>query len=223
MEVWIGRGPSTAWGLPAGLQHPGREHASSLTGAHRSRSRARMPTTTSLDALMARVADGDAEAFSRLYDQTSGMVYGLALRVVRSEAMAEEVTQEVFLQVWRKASDFDPGRGAVKPWIATLAHRRAVDAVRRSQSARDRDASAPTDPPAPDVADAAIATDERERVLAALGVLTDLQLQVIEMAYFGGLTYREVAERLNTPLATVKTRIRDGLTRMRSALGDDHG
>ncbi len=182
-----------------------------------------MPTTNPLDALMSRVADGDTDAFSRLYDQTSPMVYGLALRVVRSEAMAEEVTQEVFLQVWRKSSEFDPDRGAVKTWIATLAHRRAVDAVRRSQSARDREARVPDDPPLPDVAEAAVVSDERERVRAALGALTDLQLQVIEMAYFGGLTYREVAERLDTPLATVKTRIRDGLARMRAALGDDNG
>jgi RNA polymerase sigma-70 factor (ECF subfamily) len=182
-----------------------------------------MTTSTSLDALMTRVADGDADAFSMLYDQTSGMVYGLSLRVLRSEAMAEEVTQEVFLQVWRQASGFDRGRGSVKTWIATLAHRRAVDAVRRSQSSRDRETKVAADPPAPDVAEAAIATDDRERVRAALAALTDLQLQVIEMAYFGGLTYREVAERLDTPLATVKTRIRDGLTRMRAALGDDNG
>jgi RNA polymerase sigma-70 factor (ECF subfamily) len=182
-----------------------------------------MTTSTSLDALMTRVADGDADAFSMLYDQTSAMVYGLSLRVLRSEAMAEEVTQEVFLQVWRQASGFDRGRGSVKTWIATLAHRRAVDAVRRSQSSRDRETKVAADPPAPDVAEAAIATDDRERVRAALAALTDLQLQVIEMAYFGGLTYREVAERLDTPLATVKTRIRDGLTRMRAALGDDNG
>jgi RNA polymerase sigma-70 factor (ECF subfamily) len=185
--------------------------------------RTRMTTSTSLDALMTRVADGDADAFSMLYDQTSAMVYGLSLRVLRSEAMAEEVTQEVFLQVWRQASGFDRGRGSVKTWIATLAHRRAVDAVRRSQSSRDRETKVAADPPAPDVAEAAIATDDRERVRAALAALTDLQLQVIEMAYFGGLTYREVAERLDTPLATVKTRIRDGLTRMRAALGDDNG
>jgi RNA polymerase sigma-70 factor (ECF subfamily) len=182
-----------------------------------------MTTSNSLDALMTRVTGGDADAFSMLYDQTSPMVYGLALRVVRSEAMAEEVTQEVFLQVWRHSSGFDQGRGSVKTWIATLAHRRAVDAVRRSQSSRDREARVPDDPPAPDVAEAAIVADERERVRAALGELTDLQRRVIEMAYFGGLTYREVAERLDTPLATVKTRIRDGLMRMRAALGDDDG
>jgi RNA polymerase sigma-70 factor (ECF subfamily) len=182
-----------------------------------------MTISISLDALMTRVADGDADAFSLLYDQTSPMVYGLALRVVRSEAIAEEVAQEVFLQVWRQSAGFDPGRGSVKTWIAVLAHRRAVDAVRRSQSARDRESKLPADPPAPDIAEAAISSDDRERVRAALGVLTDLQSQVIEMAYFGGLTYREVAERLDTPLATVKTRIRDGMARMRAALGDENG
>ena len=183
----------------------------------------RMSTTPPLDSLMTRVARGDAEAFSELYDQMSSMVYGLALRVVRSEAMAEEVTQEVFLQVWRQASGFDAQRGSVKSWIATLAHRRAVDVVRRSQSARDRELKVPADGPSADVAEMAILGDERDRVRAALGSLTDLQFQVIEMAYFGGLTYREVAERLDTPLATVKTRIRDGLTRLRSALGEDDG
>lgn len=222
MEAWMAQGASVAWVAPVNRRHLARQRTGTLARARTSR-RAPMPTTTPLDALMARVAGGDTDAFSLLYDQTSALVYGLALRVVRSEAMAEEVTQEVFLQVWRKASDFDPERGSGKTWIATLAHRRAVDAVRRSQSSRDREARVPVDPPTPDVADAAVAGDEWERVRAALGVLTDLQLQVIEMAYFGGLTYREVAERLDTPLATVKTRIRDGLTRMRTALGDDNG
>ena len=183
----------------------------------------RMSTTPPLDSLMTRVAQGDAEAFSDLYDQTSSMVYGLALRVVRSEAMAEEITQEVYLQVWRQASGFDAQRGSVKSWMATLAHRRAVDVVRRSQSARDRELKVPADGPEADIAEIAILGDERDRVRAALSSLTDLQFQVIEMAYFGGLTYREVAERLDTPLATVKTRIRDGLTRLRSALGEDDG
>ena len=182
-----------------------------------------MSPTPPLDSLMTRVAKGDAEAFSDLYDQTSSMVYGLALRVVRSEAMAEEVTQEVYLQVWRQSSGFDAQRGSVKSWMATLAHRRAVDVVRRSQSARDRELKVTADGPEADVAEMAILGDERNRVRAALSSLTDLQFQVIEMAYFGGLTYREVAERLDTPLATVKTRIRDGLTRLRSALGEDDG
>jgi RNA polymerase sigma-70 factor, ECF subfamily len=182
-----------------------------------------MSTSPPLDSLMTRVAGGDGQAFSELYDQTSSMVYGLALRVVRSEALAEEVTQEVYLQVWRQASGFDPQRGSVKSWMATMAHRRAVDVVRRSQSARDRELKVPADRPEADVAEMAILGDERDRVRAALSSLTDLQFQVIEMAYFGGLTYREVAERLDTPLATVKTRIRDGLTRLRSALGEDDG
>jgi RNA polymerase sigma-70 factor (ECF subfamily) len=222
MEAWTRNGASYVARMPLDIHRAGRQRAGTLARA-RMILRAPMSTATPLDALMARVAGGDTDAFSGLYDQTSAMVYGLALRVVRSEAMAEEVTQEVFLQVWRKSSDFDPNRGSVKAWIATLAHRRAVDAVRRSQGSRDREVKVPVEPPAPDVAEAAIATDERERVRSALGALTDLQLQVIEMAYFGGLTYREVAERLDTPLATVKTRIRDGLTRMRSALGDDNG
>ena len=200
--------------MPWGVGTLPRSHTIRLT---------RMSSKSPLDSLMPRVARGDDEAFSELYDQTSSMVYGLALRVVRSAALAEEVTQEVYLQVWRQASGFDAQRGSVKSWMATMAHRRAVDVVRRSQSARDRELKVPADRPEADVAETAILGDERDRVRNALSSLTDLQFQVIEMAYFGGLTYREVAERLDTPLATVKTRIRDGLTRLRSALGEDDG
>lgn len=176
-----------------------------------------------LAELFARVAEGDSDAFSRVYDLTSDMVYGVVLRTVRSPAMAEEVTQEVFLQAWEQSASFDPERGSVKSWVATLAHRRAVDAVRRSQSSRDREEKVPVGNPHPDVAESAVEADERSRVRQALRALTDLQFEVIEMAYFGGLTYRQVAERLDTPLGTVKSRMRDGLLKLRETLGDDDG
>lgn len=180
-------------------------------------------TTRELTDLLARVADGDREAFSQVYDLTSDIVYGLALRVVRSPAMAEEVTQEVFIQIWELSRSFDPARGSVKSWVATLAHRRAVDAVRRSQSARDREERVSTEGADPDVADSAVTEDEHSRIRDALSTLSDLQYEAIYLAYYEGLTYREVAERLDVPLGTVKSRMRDGLSRLRETLGDDHG
>ena len=170
------------------------------------------------DQLLTQVRDGDREAFSRLYDLLSPLVFGMALKTTKSRAIAEEVTQEVFIQVWRQADRFDPARGSARSWVATMAHRRSVDAVRRSQSATDREEASLPSQPDPDVAEQVIVSDERQRVRAALSHLTGLQREAIELAYFGGLTYREVAERLDAPLGTVKTRMRDGLARIRSAM-----
>ena len=181
------------------------------------------PSKTELAGLLSRTAGNDAEAFSRLYDLTSELVYGVALRVIKSSEMAEEVTQEVFIQVWEQASSFDAEKGSARAWIATIAHRRAVDVVRRSQSSRDREEKVLPDLPADDVAGKAIEADEHSRLREALSSLTDLQFEAIEMAYFGGLTYREVAERLDAPLGTVKSRMRDGLMRLREAMGGEHG
>ena len=181
-----------------------------------------MPVGNLADCLT-RVASGDKAAFADLYDETSSMVYGLALRILKSPALAEEVAQEVYIQVWRQAHRFDPDRGAAKSWIATIAHRRAVDVVRRNQSARDREANAPADPPTTDVADLAVVADEHRRVRGALDELTEIQREAITLAYYGGLTYPEVATRLDAPLGTVKTRIRDGLKQLRSALEDLDG
>ena len=191
----------------------------SRAGSHMHRD----PPNSDPAELLGRVAVHDSDALSTLYDLTSDLVYGVALRVIRSPEIAEEVTQEVFLQIWQQASSFDPDRGSAKAWVATLAHRRAVDAVRRSQSARDREDKVLPDLPTDNVADRAIASDERSRLRAALSSLSDLQYQAIEMAYYEGLTYREVAERLDTPLGTVKSRMRDGLMRLRETFGDDHG
>lgn len=172
-----------------------------------------------LEELLALVSGGDRSAFEAVYDQTASLVYGLTLRVVRDPSIADEVSQEVYLQIWRQAGGFDATKGSAKSWITTIAHRRAVDAVRRSQSARDRDESSPADSPVRDVAEAAVDSDERRRVRTALGELTALQRESIELAFFNGLTYRQVAEHLDTPLGTVKTRMRDGLIRLRSVLG----
>ena len=176
-----------------------------------------------LDDLLAQVANGDTGAFSRLYDLTSDMVFGLALRVIKAPALAEEVAQEVYLQLWERAGDFDPNKGKARSWIATVAHRRAVDAVRRSQSARDREDRLAPDAPRDDVADSAIEADEHERIRQGLSALTDLQWEAIRLAYFQGMTYREVAERLDTPLGTVKSRMRDGLLRLRETMGGELG
>lgn len=171
-----------------------------------------------LDELLTLVVRRDREAFSDLYDELSPLVFGLALRTTKSRALAEEVTQEVFIQVWHQADRFDSSKGSVRSWVATLAHRRSVDAVRKTQASSDREDALLPDPPLPDVADEVVENAERTRVRAAIGELSDLQREAIELAYFGGLTYREVAERLGAPLGTVKTRMRDGLAKIRAIM-----
>jgi len=172
-------------------------------------------------ALLAQVARGDEQAFSELYDLVAPRVYSVVLRVVRDPAMSEEVTQEVMVELWRLAPRYERSRGSAVTWAATIAHRRAVDRVRASQSARDRDqrdidASART--PHDQVAELVEDRLERERVTRALDVLTPTQRESIELAYFSGYTYREVAAVLDVPEGTVKTRIRDGLIRVRDEL-----
>jgi RNA polymerase sigma-70 factor (ECF subfamily) len=173
------------------------------------------------DALLAQVARGDADAFAALYDLVGPTVVGIARRVVRDPHMADEVAQEVLLEVWRLAPTHDRAKGSCRTWVATIAHRRAVDRVRSEQAERDRrvrDAertgAADQDPVAAEVAEGA----ERVAVAAALDQLTDLQRQTIELAYYGGYTYAQVADILELPLGTVKTRIRDGMIRLRDAL-----
>ncbi|WP_235959190.1 sigma-70 family RNA polymerase sigma factor [Actinomadura macrotermitis] len=171
--------------------------------------------------LVGRVARGDESAFAELYEHVSGPVYGLVLRVLRDPAQAEEVAQEVLVEVWRTASRFDPGRGGALAWTMTMAHRRAVDRVRSAQAASDREERAyRADVPAFDeVTEQAEARMEAERVRRCLGGLTELQRESVTLAYYGGYTYREVAELLGASLGTVKTRMRDGLIRMRDCLG----
>ncbi|TQL00145.1 RNA polymerase sigma-70 factor (ECF subfamily) [Streptomyces puniciscabiei] len=183
---------------------------------HREGARARA------DELLVLVADGDQRAFEELYALVSGPVYGLVRRVVRDLAQSEEVAQEVLLETWRSAARYDPGRGSALSWILTLAHRRAVDRVRSARAAGEREqreALRAGEPAFDQVAEEVEAGMEREWVRRCLRRLTDLQRQSVTLAYYDGYTYREVAERLSLPLGTVKTRMRDGLTRLRQCLG----
>jgi RNA polymerase sigma-70 factor (ECF subfamily) len=175
-----------------------------------------------LDALLEQVAAGDATAFEELYDEVAGPVYGLAVRVLRDPSQAEEVAQEVLVEIWRKAGGYDPARGGAMGWIMTLAHRRAVDRVRSEQAAAERDdRAARGEPPvAPDgVAELVLDRLDRQRVRDCLDHLTVPQRQSITLAYYDGHTYREVAERIGIPLSTVKARMRDGMIRLRDCLG----
>jgi len=157
-----------------------------------------------------------------LYDATAARVHGLVLRVVRDPAQAEEVTQEAFLEVWRTASRFDPERGSAISWLLTIGHRKAVDRVRAAEASSRRDTRyhESHQPVAHDETfEAATATFEAQRVRHAMDALTAPQREAIGLAYFGGYTHTEVASMLDLPIGTAKTRIRDGLIRMRDALG----
>lgn len=174
-----------------------------------------------LGGLLTRVARGDEAAFAAMYDQMSPAVYGLARRVIRDPARAEEISQEVFLQIWKTAARFDPDRGQGKSWILTLAHRRAVDAVRHDQAAtnRDRKYDWSGGPDYDQVEEEVTINLEHEQVRRCMGGLTDLQREAVHLAYYKGFTYAEVAKALDANPATVKTRMRDGLVRLRDCLG----
>ncbi len=178
------------------------------------------PADRASSAIM-RAADGDESAFGEFYDEVSPVVYGTVLRIVRNPAMAEEVTQDVFVELWRQAARFDRSKGSPKSWAATIAHRRAVDRVRSEESARARDeADARQAPDAHDVVvDEVTSNLDRARVVEAFNALTDPQREAVSLAYYGGHTYREVAILLDVPEGTVKTRIRDGLVRLRDLMG----
>ncbi|MCR6490839.1 ECF RNA polymerase sigma factor SigK [Amycolatopsis sp. OK19-0408] len=174
------------------------------------------------DRLLARAALGDEQAFAALYDHLAGPIFGVVLQVLRSRAQAEEVTQEVLLEIWRKAATFDARRGRVQSWALTIAHRRAIDRVRSEQSAIDREVRAhrlDLRRPYDDVTETTLDQFDRSRVRAALAALTELQRESILLAYFQGYTCREVSEKLGVAIGTVKTRMRDGLVRLRDALG----
>jgi RNA polymerase sigma-70 factor (ECF subfamily) len=174
-----------------------------------------------LDALLRQVARGDTTAFATVYDLTKTRVYGLVVRVLRDAGYSEETTQEVYLEVWRTAPEYDADKGSALAWLMTIAHRRAVDRVRSEQAGSRRESrygAATVDPPHDPVADSALAGDERRRVTECLDALTDAQRQSIELAYYEGLTYSEVSQRLAVNLSTIKSRIRDALRGLRNCL-----
>ena len=169
--------------------------------------------------MLARVARGDHEAFEAVYDQLAGPVYGLVRKVLRDPAQSEEIAQEVLLEVWRTASRFDPGRGSAAAWVMTIAHRRAVDRVRSEAAAALREQKVLPGPvTGDDVAELVETALDRQRVRRCLGTLTTLQAEAVKLAYYGGYTYAQVAELLGVALGTAKTRIRDGLIRMRDCM-----
>jgi RNA polymerase sigma-70 factor (ECF subfamily) len=174
-----------------------------------------------LDWLVRHVARGDEGAFEAVYDQLSRPLYGLIRKVLRDPAQSEEVTQEVLLEIWRTASRFDPAKGSAMTWAMTIAHRRAVDRVRsaNAQTLREQKAGSMQAGPAEEVVEVVEARLDAERVRRCLDSLTELQRESIGLAYYGGYTYQQVAGVLDAALGTIKTRIRDGLIRMRDCMG----
>jgi RNA polymerase sigma factor (sigma-70 family) len=173
------------------------------------------------EALVALVARGHESALAELYDRLGRVAYGLAYRVLRDEALAEDAVQEGFLALWRTAHRFLPERAKASTWVLTLVHRRAVDLVRREDRRRADPLDAGPETASTDTAeDSALLHLERERVQTALGKLPDAQREAIELAYYGGFTQSELAERLGQPIGTIKSRMFAGLARLRDLLDD---
>ncbi|GAA3035360.1 ECF RNA polymerase sigma factor SigK [Microbacterium dextranolyticum] len=172
--------------------------------------------------LLVRIAAGDQGAFAQLYDMLSSRVFGLILRVLVNRAHSEEVLQEVFLEVWQSAAAFAPNKGQGRTWVMTIAHRRAVDRVRSAQSSAERDEKAglrELSTPQEDVAEQVELRIESRRVARALEALTDVQREALTLAYFGGYSQSEIAALTGAALGTIKTRMRDGLSRLRQEMG----
>ena len=172
------------------------------------------------NALIRGVAAGDHEAFAEFYDRWSGRLFALIVRILVDRAQSEEVLQEVFLEIWRSAASFSPSRGSARAWVVTMARRRAIDRVRSSQAARDREEQWRDYMPDVDLTVQAVedflAGEDVRRALDAVG---EPQRSTLVMAYFTGLTHTEIARRTGVPLGTVKTRIRNGIARLRKEMG----
>lgn len=199
--------------VPDGVPFEGTPSGGSQSGAG---------AAARLASLIQRASKGDEVAFAELYDATSARAYGLALRVVRNPAQAEEVVQEAYLNAWRTSSRFDPARGSATGWLLTIVHRKSVDRVRSAEASTNRDAiyhreSQPVEHDS--TVEAAHASLDAQRVRGAVATLTGVQREAVELAFFGGYTHTEVATMLDVPVGTAKTRIRDGLIRLRDAMG----
>ncbi len=173
-------------------------------------------------AVLVRVADGELQALDALYERYKTMAYSIAYRITSDASLAEDIVQDAFLGAWRNAARYVEGRGSVKTWLLSIVHHRAIDAVRRRRTTTDlpeHEAVPPASLRLPDVWAEVSANLDAERVRAALAVLSDVQREAIDLAYFGGLTQTEIAERTGTPLGTVKSRMRLGLLALRRELG----
>jgi RNA polymerase sigma-70 factor (ECF subfamily) len=176
----------------------------------------------SVEGLLRDVAEGDRAAFAEVYDRISSRVLGLVIRLLRDRAQSEEVTQEIFLEIWQQAGRFDATRGSGISWILTIAHRRAVDRIRSAQKSSERDLRIGIRDMERDfdsVSESVEIRIENERVKRAMSRLTPLQREAVILAYYGGYTHSEMASILGIPLGTVKTRLRDGMIRLRDELG----
>lgn len=176
----------------------------------------------SIESLLREVAAGSRTAFAEVYDRISSRVMGLVTRLLRDRAQSEEVTQEVFLEIWQQASKFDANRGSGMAWVLTMAHRRAIDRIRASQKSHERDLRIGIRDMERDfdhVSEAVEIRVENERVKTAMGRLTPLQREAVILTYYGGYSHSEMAGILGIPLGTVKTRLRDGMIRLRDELG----
>jgi RNA polymerase sigma-70 factor (ECF subfamily) len=176
----------------------------------------------SIESLLREVADGSRAAFAEMYDRISSRVLGLVIRVLRDRAQSEEVTQEVFLEIWQSASKFDQNRGSGMAWVLTMAHRRAIDRIRSAQKSHERDLKIgirDMEREFDGVAESVEIRLENERVKVAMARLTPLQREAVILAYYGGYSHSEMSQILGIPLGTVKTRLRDGMIRLRDELG----
>jgi RNA polymerase sigma-70 factor, ECF subfamily len=176
----------------------------------------------SIESLLRAVAEGDRGAFAEIYDRISSRVLGLVIRLLRDRAQSEEVMQEVFLEIWQQAGKFDANRGSGMAWVLTMAHRRAIDRIRASQKSHERDLRIGIRDMERDfdsVSESVEIRIENERVKRSMSRLTPLQREAVILAYYGGYSHSEMAQILGIPLGTVKTRLRDGMIRLRDELG----